>query len=179
MNNADDLALIGKVLILGDKRAFDSLTVKYQGFVRRFLRNLCGDAMLADDLAQETFIKAYLNLQQFKGISNFSTWLTRIAYNIFYDYSRNKKEIFEPLEVAAFEISQSRSPMENYDFEQLLKILNPQERTAVLLFYMEDFPIKKIAKAMNIPAGTVKSLLFRAKNKLKNNIKKNEYETKN
>jgi RNA polymerase sigma-70 factor (ECF subfamily) len=173
MNNADDLTLIGKVLILGDKRAFDSLTVKYQGFVRRFLRNLCdGDSMLADDLAQETFIKAYLNLQQFKAIANFSTWLTRIAYNIFYDYNRNKKENFECLEVAAFEISQTKAPMENYDFEQLLKVLNLQERAAILLFYMEDFPIKKIAKAMHIPTGTVKSLIFRAKKKLKNILEK-------
>jgi len=171
MNNADDLTLIGKVLVLGDKRAFDSLTVKYQGFIRRFLQNLCGnDEMLADDLAQETFIKAYLNLHKFKGIANFSTWLTRIAYNIFYDYTRNKKECFENLEVVDFEISQTHTPMENYDFEQLLKILNPQERAVVLLFYMEDFPIKKIAKAMQIPAGTVKSLLFRSKNKLKTTL---------
>jgi len=171
MNNADDLTLIGKVLVLGDKRSFDSLTVKYQGFIRRFLRNLCGnDEMLADDLAQETFIKAYLNLHKFKGIANFSTWLTRIAYNIFYDYTRNKKECFENLEVVDFEISQTHTPMENYDFEQLLKILNPQERAVVLLFYMEDFPIKKIAKAMQIPAGTVKSLLFRSKNKLKTTL---------
>lgn len=177
MNNADDLALIGKALILGDKRAFDTLTLKYQGFVRRFLRNLCnGDDMLADDLAQETFIKAYLNLQQFKGISNFSTWLTRIAYNVFYDYQRNKKEIVEPIESAALEIAQTQNIMGNYDFEQLLKTLNSQERTAVLLFYMEDFPIKKIAKAMRISAGTVKSLLFRAKKKLKNTL---ENETKN
>ncbi|MCL1868507.1 MAG: RNA polymerase sigma factor [Paludibacter sp.] len=173
MNNADDLTLIGKVLILGDKRAFDSLTLKYQGFVRRFLRNLCcGDSMLADDLAQETFIKAYLNLHQFKGIANFSTWLTRIAYNIFYDYRNNKKENFEPLEVAAFEIYQTKMPTENYDFEQLLKVLNPQERAAILLFYMEDFPIKKIAKAMHISAGTVKSLIFRAKKKLGNILEK-------
>ena len=171
MNNADDLTLIGKVLILGDKRAFDRLTVKYQGFVRRFLRNLCGnDAMLADDLAQETFIKAYLNLHKFKGIANFSTWLTRIAYNVFYDYTRNKKENFEKLEVVDLEISQTRAPMENYDFEQLLKTLNQQERAAVLLFYMEDFPIKKIAKAMQMPSGTIKSLLFRAKKKLKNTL---------
>lgn len=176
MNNADDLTLISKVLILGDKRAFDSLTLKYQGFVRRFLRNLCdGDIMLADDLAQETFIKVYLNLQQFKGIANFSTWLTRIAYNIFYDYTRSKKDFFEPIEVAANEISPIRTTMGNYDFEQLLKTLNLQERAVVLLFYMEDFPIKKIAKATNIPEGTVKSLLFRAKKKLKNIL---ENETK-
>ncbi|MCL2597223.1 MAG: RNA polymerase sigma factor [Paludibacter sp.] len=169
MNNADDLTLIGKVLILGDKRAFDTLTLKYQGFVRRFLRNLCeGDTIFADDLAQETFIKAYLNLQQFKGIANFSTWLTRIAYNTFYDYQRNKKDVFEPIESAALEISQTHTPMENYDFEQLLKTLNPQERAVVLLFYMEDFPIKKIAKSMHIPTGTVKSLLFRSKKKIKN-----------
>lgn len=173
MNNAEDLSLIGKVLILGDKRAFDSLTLKYQNFVRRFLLNLCnGDAMLADDLAQETFIKTYLNLQNFKGIANFSTWLTRIAYNTFYDYVRNKKEIFEPIEVACFEISPTNELMGNYDFEQLLKILNPQERSVVLLFYMEDFPIKKIAKTMQIPTGTVKSLLSRSKKKLKFILKK-------
>lgn len=168
MTDAEDFILISKVLILSEKNAFNALVVKYQGFVRRFLLHLLGgDAMTADDLAQETFIKAYLNLKQFKGVSNFSTWLTRIAYNVFYDFQRNKNTHFEDIETADFEIAHNKNPMENYDFEQLLKTLKPEERAAVLLFYMEDFEIKKIAKTMNLPVGTVKSHLHRAKEKIR------------
>ena len=88
-----DIALIGQVLIFGNRRAFDSLVRKYQGAVRRFLLNLtAGDKALSDDLAQETFIKAYTSLETYKKRSNFSTWLYRIAYNVFYDYIRSRKE---------------------------------------------------------------------------------------
>src|SRR5690554_3187217 len=97
MSKAEDMLLISQVVISDDRLAFDKLVRKYQSPVRRFLLNLTlGDSMLADDLAQETFIKAYLNIRSFKGISAFSTWLFRIAYNTFYDSMRAKKH-FEDL----------------------------------------------------------------------------------
>ena len=69
MSKAEDLLWISQVVIADDRRAFDRLVYKYQSSVRRFLQNLTlGDSMLADDLAQETFIKAYLNIRSFQGI---------------------------------------------------------------------------------------------------------------
>ena len=85
MSKTEDMLWVSQVVISDDRRAFDKLVGKYQSPVRRFLLNLTmGDSMLSDDLAQETFIKAYLNIRSFQGISSFSTWLFRIAYNTFY-----------------------------------------------------------------------------------------------
>ena len=76
-----------------NKKAFDQLVRKYQSSVRRFFLNQTGgDQQLSDDLAQETFIKAYTHITNFKGISSFSTWLMRIAYNVFYDEIRSRKQ---------------------------------------------------------------------------------------
>ena len=84
MSQLNDIALVAQVVVLGNKRAFETLVKKYQSPVRRFfLHQTLGDEELSDDLAQETFIKAYTNLASFKNLSNFSTWLFRIAYNIF------------------------------------------------------------------------------------------------
>ena len=88
----NDIKLVTQVAVFGNKRAFDSLLRKYQSQVRRFLLSLTlGDRQLADDLAQETFIKAYANIGKFRGLSSFSTWLMRIAYNTHYDYRRRLK----------------------------------------------------------------------------------------
>jgi RNA polymerase sigma-70 factor (ECF subfamily) len=92
MSKSEDLMLVARVNLSGDKTAFDLLTRKYQSSIRRFFLNLTmGDNPLSDDLAQETFIKAYLNLNGFQGLSGFSTWLFRIAYNVHYDYVRSRK----------------------------------------------------------------------------------------
>ena len=93
MSQLNDISLVAQVVVFRNTRAFDQLVKKYQSPVRRFFLNLtCGDNELSDDLAQDTFIKAYTNLASFKNLSNFSTWLYRIAYNVFYDYLRSRKE---------------------------------------------------------------------------------------
>lgn len=93
MSQINDIALVAQVVVFKNTRAFDTLVKKYQSPIRRFfLHQTLGDTELSDDLAQETFIKAYTNLASFKNLSSFSTWLYRIAYNIFYDYIRSKKE---------------------------------------------------------------------------------------
>ncbi|MBR0042293.1 MAG: sigma-70 family RNA polymerase sigma factor, partial [Bacteroides sp.] len=89
MSQLNDISLIAQVVMFGNNRAFDQLVKKYQSPIRRFfLHQTCGDGPLSDDLAQDTFIKAYTSLSSFKNLSNFSTWLFRIAYNVFYDYIR-------------------------------------------------------------------------------------------
>ena len=88
MSQAEDLILIGQVNLLGSRRAFDSLVKKYQGDVRRLLLNLTGgDGELAADIAQETFLKAWMYIGSYKATARFRTWLFSIAYNVFYDYA--------------------------------------------------------------------------------------------
>ena len=84
-----DISLVTQVAVFRNKRAFDQIVRKYQSPVRRFLLNLTlGNEALSDDLAQDTFLKAYLNIGQFRGQASLQTWLMRIAYNVFYDYKR-------------------------------------------------------------------------------------------
>ena len=84
MSQLNDISLVAQVVVFRNTRAFDQLVQKYQSPVRRFFLNLtCGDSELSDDLAQDTFIKAYTNIANFKNLSSFSTWLYRIAYNVF------------------------------------------------------------------------------------------------
>ena len=92
MSKNEDIILIAKCLLNDDRRAYTRLVDKYHPQIKRFFLNqTLGDAMLSDDLAQETFIKAYTSLRSFKGLSSFSTWIFRIAYNVFYDFMRSRK----------------------------------------------------------------------------------------
>lgn len=179
MSQLNDIALVAQVVVLGNKRAFDTLVKKYQSPVRRFfLHQTLGDEELSDDLAQETFIKAYTHLASFKNLSNFSTWLFRIAYNIFYDYIRNRKETsgLEDWEVDATYQTEQRRIGEEMDIYRGLSILKEAERTCITLRYMEDLSVDKIANITGMPLGTVKSHLSRGKEKLANFLKQNGYE---
>ena len=78
-----DTELAARVALLGDRRAFDRLVCRHQSRLRRFfMAQTLGDAQLSDDLAQDTFVKAYLGLAGFRGLSSFSTWLFRIACRV-------------------------------------------------------------------------------------------------
>ncbi|MGC3977249.1 MAG: sigma-70 family RNA polymerase sigma factor [Paludibacteraceae bacterium] len=169
MSKAEDLVWISQVVMFDNKQAFNNLVLKYQSPVRRFFRNLTmGDTALSDDLAQETFIKAYLNIRSYQGISAFSTWLYRIAYNTYYDSVRAKK-YYEDIDDTQIDkkthINIAYSPEKN-DIFVALQYLKKDERTAILLFYMEDKTHKEIAKIMNLPLGTVKTNILKGKEKL-------------
>ena len=90
----NEALLVSRAALSGDRNAFNRLVELYQSPIRRFFFNLTGgDEELSKDLAQETFIKAWLNIGSFRAAANFSTWLFRIAYNTFYDYVRAKKPV--------------------------------------------------------------------------------------
>jgi RNA polymerase sigma-70 factor (ECF subfamily) len=169
MSNTEDIRWVTQASLFGDKNAFDKLTRKYQSPIRRFFVNLtAGDGQLSDDLAQETFIKAYLNITAFKGISGFSTWLYRIAYNVYYDSVRAQKKYADINEYDIDNLYQTQNEFsaERMDIYQAMKLLRKEEQTAVLLFYMEDKTHNEIAKIMNCPLGTVKTYILKGKEKL-------------
>lgn len=178
MEQLSDIALVTQVLLTHNTRAFDKLVRKYQSPIRRFFLNqTCGNKELSDDLAQDTFLKAYTNLASFRNLANFSTWLYRIAYNVFYDYIRSVKQT-EDLETASVDASLS-TEQEDFgqkaDIYQALGQLKEIERTCITLFYMEELSIDKIAGITGCPAGTVKSHLSRGKEKMAQYLKKNGY----
>lgn len=178
MGSLSDIALVTQVVVLHNKGAFDQLVRKYQSQVRRFFLNqTCGDHELSDDLAQDTFIKAYTNLQSFKGAANFSTWLYRIAYNVFYDYIRSQKPTSDIEEVAlnATFSNEQQDIGRKMDVYAALQQLKEAERTCITLFYMEEVEIKKISEITGMAEGTVKSHLSRGKEKMANYLKQNGY----
>ena len=179
MSQINDIALVAQVVVFNNKRAFDTLVKKYQSPVRRFfLHQTLGDENLSDDLAQETFIKAYTNIASFKNLSNFSTWLYRIAYNIFYDYIRTRKETsgLEDWEKDPGCRTEPKHIGEAMDIYRGLSLLKETERTCVTLRYMEELPVDKISTITGLPPGTVKSHISRGKEKVANFLKQNGYE---
>ena len=181
MEKLSDISLVTKVVMLHDRKSFDLLVRKYQSPIRGFfLRQTLGDAQLSDDLAQDTFVKAYTHLSGFRGTASFSTWLYRIAYNVFYDYLRTRKETdsLETLRVDAQYSTQQNDIGRHMDIYRALNMLKETERTCITLFYMEDQSIEKIADITGYPTGTVKSHLSRAKEKMATYLKQNGYDGK-
>ena len=191
MAEIGDIALVTQVAVFHNKRAFDQLVRKYQSPVRRFFLNqTLGDEALSDDLAQETFIKAYMNITQFRGMSSFSTWLFRIAYNVHYDYRRKTSlecrvdsgELATAIErggkwgaEANSQLSTPNSTL-RMDIYTALGMLKEEERTCITLQLIDGYPIDQISKITGIGENTVKSHLKRGKEKLANYLKQNGYD---
>ncbi|MBR1687737.1 MAG: RNA polymerase sigma factor [Prevotella sp.] len=180
MGIVSDITLVTQVAVSGNKRAFDQLVVKYQSPVRRFfLHQTLGDAQLADDLAQDTFIKAYTNIARFRGLSSFQTWLMRIAYNVFYDYTRSRRSrqgAEEQLPAAAEMPRTTQQGALQMDLYTALAQLKEAERTCITLQLVDGYDIAQIARITQMPQGTVKSHLSRGKEKLTNYLKQNGYD---
>ena len=178
MASLTDISLVAQVAISGNRRAFDELVRRYQSPVRRFfLHQTLGDSQLSDDLAQDTFLKAYTNIASFRGLASFQTWIMRIAYNVFYDYTRKRQ-----LAVSDWQIAESQQPTANsqqplkMDLYAALALLKPDERTCITLQLIDGYDIAGIAKITGLKEGTVKSHLSRGKEKLANYLRQNGYD---
>ena len=157
LSKLDEIRLLSQCALADNRDAFGRLVEAYQPRVRRFLLNLTtGDEMLTDDLAQETFIKAYVGIRGFKGLSSFGTWLYRIAYNEFYNHTRRHQEDHVEDIARLGEVSTAATDA-----------IDASMTVAVTLFYIEDQPLKQVAKIMQMPEGSVKSLIHRAKGKMR------------
>lgn len=167
LRKIDELKLVAQCALTDNREAFGRLVEEYQSDIRRFFLNLTnGDIALSDDLAQETFIKAYTGIRSFKGLSRFRTWLYRIAYNEFYSWSRQRQDDCRDNLPDLPSPGSETSDNIRMDVETALKTLTDAERTVVVLFYIEDRPIKDVAAITGMPEGTVKSHIARAKPKL-------------
>lgn len=177
MKVVNDISLVARVVAFGDKRAFGKLVNKYQSQVRRFFLGLTlGDSALSDDLAQETFIKAYTNIRSFRGLSVFSTWLFRIGYHVFLDYTRSRRATDM---IAAEKIERAGQNTDvglKLDIYNCLKMLKDEERLCVVLQLIEGQTIERVAEITGMPTGTVKSHLSRGKTKLAAILKENGYD---
>lgn len=163
----EELKLIARCVAGDDRNAFGRLVTAYEQGLRRFLFNLTGDEALTDDLAQDTFLKAYLAIRSFQGISRFKTWLYRIGYNEFLSHRRSQHITTDEIPPDTGSTTPSSATDARLTIESCLSQLTEAERTVVMLFYIEDMPIKKIVEITGMPDGSVKSHLHRAKSHMR------------
>lgn len=170
ISRIEEMKLLALCMATDNRDAFSRLVVAHQDGLRRFILNLTGgDMLLTDDLSQEAFLKAWLGIRSFKGLSGFRTWLYRIAVNEFISYRRKNSEAatIGSIDTDAREIidndSRQAATEARLDVSAVLKMLPDNERIVTLLLYLEDMPIKKICAITSMPEGTVKSHLNRAR----------------
>lgn len=178
-NNAElDKELVLKVQ-QGDKAAFDLLVIKYQHRIIQLVNRYVKDPSEAQDVAQESFIKAYRALPNFRGDSAFYTWLYRIAINTAKNYlvSRNRRFTNYQVDVQDAEQVENAPQLKGMDTPELLlmndEIISvvqdaieklPEEmKVAIMLREFEGLSYEEIAEAMECPVGTVRSRIFRAR----------------
>ncbi len=184
MSDADADALLIERVKRGDVKAFEMLVVKYQRRIERLIGRMVRDVDLVQDIAQESFIRAYRAIPQFRGDSAFYTWLYRIAVNT------AKKALMElkrdPLVTESArasrdddddnssrlenELSDGETPDAVLASKQIasavnfaIEALSDDLRQAITLREIEGLSYEEIAELMNCPIGTVRSRIFRAR----------------
>ncbi|SHF87118.1 RNA polymerase, sigma-24 subunit, RpoE [Lampropedia hyalina DSM 16112] len=185
-----DMQLVERTLA-GDQKAFELLVIKYQRRIERLIARFVRDTDLVEDIAQETFIRAYRALHQFRGDAQFYTWLYRIAVNTakkaLSDMRRDPtisesalrgKDDDEENSRPMVELISPETPETIMAAKEIAEAVNaalealPEDlRTAVTLREMEGLSYEEIAQAMNCPIGTVRSRIFRAREAISQRIK--------
>ncbi len=178
MKNIEEKAWIAQAVVFHSRTAFGRLVEKYQAQVRRFfLSQTLGDTQLSDDLAQDTFVKAYVNITRFRGEASFSTWLYRIAYNVYYDYV---KTLHNTDSIDTYAVMGQAARVADrglqIDLHKALALLTENERTCIVLQLIEGQPLDTIATVTGMPQGTIKSHLSRGKKKMADYLRNNGYE---
>ena len=183
MTGADADVLLVQRAQRGDTRAFEMLVVKYQRRIERLIGRMVRDADLVQDVAQESFIRAYRALPQFRGESAFYTWLYRIAVNTAKKalVERRRDPVVSEANLAPAEDGEETSRAENEltDGETPEAVLASKElaaavnaavdalsddlRQAITLREIEGLSYEEISEVMNCPIGTVRSRIFRAR----------------
>lgn len=183
MTAADADALLVERVKRGDTKAFEMLVVKYQRRIERLIGRMVRDVDLIPDIAQETFIRAYRAIPQFRGESAFYTWLYRIAVNTakktLVDMKRDPLVLESSLASRDDDDETSRTENELTDGETpeallaskeiaatvngAIEALSPDLKQAITLREIEGLSYEEIAEVMNCPIGTVRSRIFRAR----------------
>lgn len=171
----------------GDQNAFGEIVEIYKNKVYQICFRMLGNRHESEDVAQETFIRAYVNIDTFKTELKFSTWLFRIATNLCIDRIRKKKpDFYLDAEVSGTEgltlYSQIPSDVESPDVEveslelqetiqkEILK-LPEKYRSVIVLKYIEELSLNEISEILDLPLGTVKTRIHRGREALRQQLR--------
>ena len=175
---SDNKRLIDKILA-GDNNAFKSLIEEYQRLVSHIVFRMINREADIEDICQDIFIKVFQNLAEFKFESKLSTWIAKIAYNRCINFLEKKRipllNDFSPEDESLDSYSGDIIPPDKFaeerDISSRLQIeindMPVQFRTILTLFHLDEMSYNEITKIMELPEGTVKSYLFRARKLLK------------
>jgi RNA polymerase sigma-70 factor (ECF subfamily) len=159
-------AFIVSLARTGDRGAFEEIVRRRQSSIRNLMRRCCNDFTLADDLAQQVFLKVWLNVHTLKHANAFSAWLRRLAVSIWLQHLRKKDALRGADELADTEPGQKDSTSEGMDLDRALSTLPGPVRLCVVLSYHEGLSHKEIAEVTDTPLGTVKSHINRGSERL-------------
>ena len=176
----DDVRLVNATLA-GDTNAFGELVERYE---QRLFNSLCRIVCSREDacdLAQDAFVQAFSKLSSFRGDSQFYTWLYRIAMNLALSHRRRRKAMTsvddvkdrigaEPTDPAAGPESRMLSQERVAEVQSALASLAPKHRHILVLREIEQFSYETISEILNLPIGTVRSRIFRARLQLKDKL---------
>ena len=185
-----DLMLVERT-VAGDQKAFELLVLKYQRRIERLIGRMVRDVDLVEDIAQETFIRAYRALAQFRGEAQFYTWLYRIAVNtakkalgdlkrdpLVSESALRGRDDDDETSSVENELTTSETPETVLAAKEIAATVNaamealPEElRQAVTLREIEGLSYEEIAEVMNCPIGTVRSRIFRAREAISAKVK--------
>jgi len=172
LSRSEDHELVARVVSAQDTDAFGELIRRHQSHVRNFLRKLCGDMSMADDLAQDSFMRAWDKLHTYSGSGSFIGWMLKIAYTTFLQSRRKSKRYAEILEQAGHDTdmeSRTRTTQadEVGDLDKFLAVLSEEERAIMVMSYACGLSHREISDATAMPVGSVKSVIFRGKEKIR------------
>jgi RNA polymerase sigma factor (sigma-70 family) len=188
-NSQDDRYLVTKVLS-GDTNAFSSIIKNTEGLVAQIVYKMISNREDRKDIAQDVYLKAYQKLPGFRYQARISTWIAQIAYNSCLNYLEKKKLVF-PVNLSNGRLTdeeslESLSGKNDPFFNEIEKIiyqkelseiiriqmdnLSPIYRTLITLYHNEELSYAEIAQITELPEGTVKNYLFRARKELRENI---------
>ena len=177
-----------KQVLKGDQSAFEEIVSLYQNRLYQVCYRMLGNRHEAEDIAQEAFIRAYINLHTFDQKRKFSTWLYRIATNLCIDRIRKKKpDTFLDAPVPGtdgldhYSRLAHESPLPEEEVEKMeqqervqyeISRLPDKYRSAIVLRYIEELPLQEISEILDLPLGTVKTRIHRGREALRKQMKK-------
>jgi RNA polymerase sigma-70 factor, ECF subfamily len=163
-------------LIHGEKAAGDRFVTEHYARIYRLLRHLTGHTQTAEDLTQQTFVKAWQALPRFRRKAQIATWLHKIAYHEYTHWLRAKRDHATLDYAAELPAPEQEADWERFILPQALAHLTEEQRSVFLLYYLQELSVREISGILDIPSGTVKSRLFSARQNLRDILASDEKE---
>jgi len=167
LRGADEVSVV-ICAMAGDDNAYGELVRRRQNTIRQLFRRLCREPALADDLAQQTFLQAWRNVETLKSPAAFGGWLRRLAINTWLQRVRAERPLMSTTDMGELPDEAAEPTLtEQLDLDSALATLPPDVRLCITLAYAERMSHREICEATDLPLGTVKSHIARGAARLR------------